>query len=238
MTVLSDLFTINFNPLRVVISLALALVIGLYIFFIYKKSFSGVMYSRNFNVSLILITLVTTLVLMLISTNITLALGMVGALSIVRFRTAIKDPIDTAFIFWAVGEGLALGVGFFDAAIIGGVVIGIFVLLLSAFKVRSAMPYLLVLHYSEAANGPIKQMIKQLPGARIRRITRPASWKNSSGWRGSMTPASSPTRGIWCPDLDHAFASPPGRAIVRLCGFCFCVRHPCLAYAFALYPLL
>ena len=153
------------------ISLALALVIGLYIFFIYKKSFSGVMYSRNFNVSLILITLVTTLVLMLISTNITLALGMVGALSIVRFRTAIKDPIDTAFIFWAVGEGLALGVGFFDAAIIGGVVIGIFVLLLSAFKVRSAMPYLLVLHYSEAANGPIKQMIKQLPGARIRSKT-------------------------------------------------------------------
>ena len=171
MTVLSDLFTINFNPLRVVISLALALVIGLYIFFIYKKSFSGVMYSRNFNVSLILITLVTTLVLMLISTNITLALGMVGALSIVRFRTAIKDPIDTAFIFWAVGEGQALGVGFFDAAIIGGVVIGIFVLLLSAFKVRSAMPYLLVLHYSEAANGPIKQMIKQLPGARIRSKT-------------------------------------------------------------------
>ena len=171
MTVLSDLFTINFNPLRVVISLALALVIGLYIFFIYKKSFSGVMYSRNFNVSLILITLVTTLVLMLISTNITLALGMVGALSIVRFRTAIKDPIDTAFIFWAVGEGLALGVGFFDAAIIGGVVIGIFVLLLSAFKVRSAMPYLLVLHYSETANGPIKQMIKQLPGARIRSKT-------------------------------------------------------------------
>ena len=171
MTVLSDLFTINFNPLRVVISLALALVIGLYIFFIYKKSFSGVMYSRTFNVSLILITLVTTLVRMLISTNITLALGMVGALSIVRFRTAIKDPIDTAFIFWAVGEGLALGVGFFDAAIIGGVVIGIFVLLLSAFKVRSAMPYLLVLHYSEAANGPIKQMIKQLPGARIRSKT-------------------------------------------------------------------
>ena len=171
MTVLSDLFTINFNPLRVVISLALALVIGLYIFFIYKKSFSGVMYSRNFNVSLILITLVTTLVLMLISTNITLSLGMVGALSIVRFRTAIKDPIDTAFMFWAVGEGLALGVGFFDAAIIGGVVIGIFVLLLSAFKVRSAMPYLLVLHYSEAANGPIKQMIKQLPGARIRSKT-------------------------------------------------------------------
>ena len=171
MTVLSDLFTINFNPLRVVISLALALVIGLYIFFIYKKSFSGVMYSRNFNVSLILITLVTTLVLMLISTNLTLTLGMVGALSIVRFRTAIKDPIDTAFIFWAVGEGLALGVGFFDAAIIGGGVIGIFVLLLSAFKVRAAMPYLLVLHYSEAANGPIKQMIKQLPGARIRSKT-------------------------------------------------------------------
>ncbi len=171
MSALSDLFVIHFSPLRMLIALALALVMGLYIFFIYKKSFGGVMYSRNFNVSLVLITLVTTLVLMLISSNLTLTLGMVGALSIVRYRTAVKDPIDTGFIFWAVGEGLALGVGFYDAAIIGGVIIGIFMLLLSAFKVRSAMPFLLILHYSEGASGTVKQMIKQLPGARVRSKT-------------------------------------------------------------------
>lgn len=168
---LQSLFTVNFNPLQVLISLTLALLIGLYIFFIYKKTFGGVMYSRNFNMTLIIITLVTTLMLMLITTNLTLTLGMVGALSIIRFRTAIKDPIDTGFLFWAVGEGVALGSGFYDVALIGGALIGIFMLLLSAFKVRSSMPYLLVLHYNEAASGAIKQMVKQLPGARLRSKT-------------------------------------------------------------------
>ncbi len=168
---LQSLFTVNFNPLQVVFSLGLALLGGLYIFFIYKKTFGGVMYSRNFNVTLIMITLVTTLMLMLITTNLTLSLGMVGALSIIRYRTAIKDPVDTGFLFWAVGEGVALGASFYDVALIGGALIGIFVLLISAFKVRSSMPYLLVLHYNEAASGAIKQMVKQLPGARMRSKT-------------------------------------------------------------------
>lgn len=168
---LQSLFTVNFNPLQVVFSLGLALLVGLYIFFIYKKTFGGVMYSRNFNVTLIMITLVTTLMLMLITTNLTLSLGMVGALSIIRYRTAIKDPVDTGFLFWAVGEGVALGASFYDVALIGGALIGIFVLLISAFKVRSSMPYLLVLHYNEAASGAIKQMVKQLPGARLRSKT-------------------------------------------------------------------
>lgn len=171
MTNLKDLFAIHFNPLQVVVSLVLALVVGLYIFFVYKKSFGGVMYSRNFNMSLIMVTLVTTLMLMLIGSSLTLSLGMVGALSIIRYRTAIKDPVDTGFLFWAVGEGVAIGAGFYDAAIIAGVLIGIFVLLLSAFKVKSAMPFLLVLHYNEAASGPVKQMVKQLPGARLRSKT-------------------------------------------------------------------
>lgn len=171
MTNLKDLFAIHFNPMQVVVSLVLALVVGLYIFFVYKKSFGGVMYSRNFNMSLIMVTLVTTLMLMLIGSSLTLSLGMVGALSIIRYRTAIKDPVDTGFLFWAVGEGVAIGAGFYDAAIIAGVLIGIFVLLLSAFKVKSAMPFLLVLHYNEAASGPVKQMVKQLPGARLRSKT-------------------------------------------------------------------
>ena len=168
---LQSLFTVNFNPLQVVFSLGLALLVGLYIFFIYKKTFGGVMYSRNFNVTLIMITLVTTLMLMLITTNLTLSLGMVGALSIIRYRTAIKDPVDTGLLFWAVGEGVALGASFYDVALIGGALIGIFVLLISAFKVRSSMPYLLVLHYNEAASGAVKQMVKQLPGARMRSKT-------------------------------------------------------------------
>ncbi|MEA5059499.1 MAG: DUF4956 domain-containing protein [Clostridia bacterium] len=168
---LSEFFAVNFNPLQVVLSLTLALIVGLYIFFIYKKSFGGVMYSRNFNVSLVLLTLVTSLMLMLIHNNLSLSLGMVGALSIIRYRTAIKDPVDTAFLFWAVGEGIAIGTGYYDAAIIAGALIGIFVLILSAVKVKSSMPFLLVLHYNESASAAVKQMVKQLPGARLRSKT-------------------------------------------------------------------
>ncbi|MDR0840167.1 MAG: DUF4956 domain-containing protein [Christensenellaceae bacterium] len=168
---LTELFAAKFNPLQVVLTLVIALVVGLYIFFIYKKTFGGVMYSRNFNMSLVMLTLVTSLMLMLINNSLTLSLGMVGALSIVRFRTAVKDPVDTTFMFWAVGEGIAIGTKFYDVAIIAGVLIGIFLLILSAFKVRSSMPFLLVLHYNEAASQPVRQMIKQLPGARVRSKT-------------------------------------------------------------------
>lgn len=171
MSNLQALFAVNFNPLQIIVSLTLAMLVGLYIFFIYKKTFGGVMYSRNFNVTLIILTLVTTLMLMLIHSNLSLSLGMVGALSIIRYRTAIKDPVDTGFLFWAVGEGIAIGTGYYDAALIAGALIGIFILLLSAFKIKASMPYLLVLHYNESASAAVKQMIKQLPGARLRSKT-------------------------------------------------------------------
>ncbi len=168
---LSDLFSITLSPLQVILTLSIALAVGLYVFFIYKKSFGGVMYSRNFNVSLVVLTLVTSLMLMLINNNLTLSLGMVGALSIIRFRTAVKDPMDTVFMFWAVGEGIAIGTKFYDVAIIAGVVIGIFILMLSAFKGKSSSPYLLIIHYNEAASVQIKQMIRQLPNARLKSKT-------------------------------------------------------------------
>ena len=97
------------SPLQVLLTLGIALLVGLFIFFIYKKSFGGVMYSRNFNVSLVMLTLVTALMLMLINNSLTLSLGMVGALSIVRFRTAVKDPIDTAYMFWSITMGILIG---------------------------------------------------------------------------------------------------------------------------------
>ncbi len=106
---IKSLFTATISPLQVVFTLLLAVVVGWYVFFNYRKTFGGVMYSRTFNLSLVLLTLVTSLVIMLISSNLTLSLGMVGALSIVRFRTAVKDPVDTVYMFWAVGEGIALG---------------------------------------------------------------------------------------------------------------------------------
>ena len=108
----SDLFTITMNPVQVILTLIVGLLVGLYVWFIYKKTFSGVMYSRTYGMTLVMMTIVTALMLMLINNSLTLSLGMVGALSIVRYRTAIKDPLDTAFIFWAVGEGIAVGTKF------------------------------------------------------------------------------------------------------------------------------
>ncbi|MBQ2985452.1 MAG: DUF4956 domain-containing protein, partial [Clostridia bacterium] len=124
----SDLFAITMNPLQVIITLLIGLLVGLYIWFIYKKTFAGVMYSRSFGITLVMMTVVTALMLMLINNSLTLSLGMVGALSIVRYRTAIKDPLDTVFIFWAVGQGIAIGTKFYDVAVIAGIVIGIFLL--------------------------------------------------------------------------------------------------------------
>ncbi len=168
---IKDLFNSSLSPLQIVFTLAVALVLGAFVFFIYKKTFGGVLYSRSFNLSLILLTMVTSLVLLLINNNLTMSLGMVGALSIVRFRTAVKDPMDTVFIFWAVGEGMALGAQFFDVALIGALVIGLVMVLLTSFKVRSSMPYLLILHYHEGANGPVKALLKQLPRCRLKSKT-------------------------------------------------------------------
>lgn len=174
----SDLFTITMNPVQVILTLIVGLLVGLYVWFIYKKTFSGVMYSRTYGMTLVMMTIVTALMLMLINNSLTLSLGMVGALSIVRYRTAIKDPLDTAFIFWAVGEGIAVGTKFYDVAIIAGIIIGIFVLLISGSRGNKggAQSYLLIIHYSEAAADAIRKMTKQLPGARLKsKVVRPGS---------------------------------------------------------------
>ena len=168
---ISDLFSGTLNPLQVVITLLVALAIGGFQYFIYKKTFSGVVYSRSFNLSLIMLTMVSALVIMLISSNLTLSLGMVGALSIVRFRTAIKDPIDTVFLFWAVGEGLALGAGFMDVGIIGALVIGVVMVIVTTIKGNNTLPYLLILHFDDRASQQIKGLIRQLPKAHVKSKT-------------------------------------------------------------------
>ncbi|MDL2218521.1 DUF4956 domain-containing protein [Christensenellaceae bacterium OttesenSCG-928-M15] len=168
---ITDLFNSPLSPIQIVITLGAALLVGGFIFLIYKYTFGGVLYSRTFNLSLIMITMVTSLVLSLITTNLTMSLGMVGALSIIRFRTAVKDPMDTTFMFWAVAEGMALGAQYFDLALIGMVVIGLIMVLLTSFKFRSSMPYLLILHFHENANGSIKSALKQLPKNKVRSRT-------------------------------------------------------------------
>lgn len=168
---LSSLFNSPLTPIQIIITLVTALLLGSFIFLIYKKTFGGVLYSRTFNLSLILLTMVTSLVIILITQNATLSLGMVGALSIIRFRTAVKDPMDTAFMFWSVSEGIALGAQFFDVALLGAAIIGIVLAVISLTKTRGAMPYLLILHYHEAAGNSVKGLVKQLPRTKVRSRT-------------------------------------------------------------------
>jgi uncharacterized membrane protein YhiD involved in acid resistance len=135
----------RFSPIEILINLGVSFIVGLFIFYVYKKTFQGVLYQRSFNVSLVAIAMVITLIIMTISGNLVLSLGMVGALSIVRFRTPIKDPVDLVFIFWAITVGIANGVGYFNISIIGSIVMTI-VLLFMTRKPEEDQPYLLVLH--------------------------------------------------------------------------------------------
>ena len=118
----------SFSALDMILAMGLALVVGLFIFLVYKKTFNGVMYSQSFGVSLIGMTLVTTLIILAVTSNVVLSLGMVGALSIVRFRTAIKEPIDIVFLFWAISAGIVLGAGLIPLAVFGSVFIGVILL--------------------------------------------------------------------------------------------------------------
>ena len=144
----------SFSALDMILAMGLALVVGLFIFLVYKKTFNGVMYSQSFGVSLIGMTLVTTLIILAVTSNVVLSLGMVGALSIVRFRTAIKEPLDIAFLFWSIAAGIVLAAGLIPLAVFGSVFIGVF-LLIFANKKSHVNPYIVVLrcdgHESEAA---------------------------------------------------------------------------------------
>lgn len=134
----------SFSLLDTALSLGAAFVIGLFIFYVYQKTYSGVLYSRSFNVSLVAILLVTTLVISGVTSNVVLSLGMVGALSIVRFRTAVKDPMDLVFLFWAIAEGILCGASLLPLALLGCPVLGIF-LLIFANKQQKDNPYLIII---------------------------------------------------------------------------------------------
>lgn len=147
----SDIFKSSFltnvtsvSLLDMVLALVLAFGVGLFVFFIYKKTYSGVMYSSSFGVTLIALTMITTLVILAVTSNVVLSLGMVGALSIVRFRTAIKEPMDIAFLFWSIAIGIVLGAGLIPLAVFGSVVIGIILLVFANHKDCSS-PYIVVL---------------------------------------------------------------------------------------------
>ena len=152
--------------LDMALAMALAFGLGLFIFLIYKKTFAGVMYSSSFGVTLVALTMISTLVILAVTSNVVLSLGMVGALSIVRFRTAIKEPLDIAFLFWAIAVGIVLAAGMIPLAVFGSVIIGV-VLLLFANRKSHVNPYIVVLrcegHDSEVmATEFLKKQVRRM----------------------------------------------------------------------------
>ena len=140
-------FLENINSVTIldmVIAMSLAFGLGLFIFLVYQKTYTGVMYSSSFGVTLVALTMITTLVILAVTANVVLSLGMVGALSIVRFRTAIKEPLDIAFLFWAIAVGIVLAAGMIPLAVIGSVIIGV-ILLVFVNRKSHLHPYILVL---------------------------------------------------------------------------------------------
>ncbi|MEK4249148.1 DUF4956 domain-containing protein [Paenibacillus sp. FSL W7-1287] len=147
----------------VVVGLIISFLIGMFIYAIYRITFRGVVYSYNYNVSFVLMTMITTLVIMTISTNIVLSLGMVGALSIVRFRTAVKDPLDIVYMFWAISAGIATGAKIYPLAIGGSLIIGLVIFWLSKRKVREEA-YLLIIRHTDEAINELRTELRKLKG--------------------------------------------------------------------------
>lgn len=138
----------SFSLVDTIAGLAIAFILGLFIFVIYKKTCSGIMYSQNFALSLIGLSLVTTLVIMAVTSNVILSLGMVGALSIVRFRAAIKEPVEIVYLFWAIAVGIVTGAGLIPLALIGSVIIGVVMLIFATRKTHDN-PYMLVMRLND-----------------------------------------------------------------------------------------
>lgn len=135
----------EFSLIDSMIALVTAFLLGLLIYNLYKRTFKGVMYSESFNLSLILLTLLTTFIILAVTSNVVLSLGMVGALSIVRFRTAIKDPLDLVYLFWAIGGGIVVGAGMIPLALIGSLFIAL-ILWIKAKVNQKNQPYLIIIH--------------------------------------------------------------------------------------------
>ncbi len=149
------------TPWAVAEAMLWALLAGVIIAFVYKRCYRGVLYSPSFSLTLVMMTLITTPVVMCIGSNVALSMGMVGALSIVRFRTAVKDPLDTAYMFWALTMGIILGAGLYITAFVVVAIIGAILFLMNLLQFSSPNAYLLVLHYDEEAEYEITQALRR-----------------------------------------------------------------------------
>lgn len=142
----------------VITNMFVTLIVGIFIYWVYKKTYTGVMYSRSFNVTILLTTMVTAMVMMVIGTNLALSLGMVGALSVIRFRSAIKDPKDIGFIFWGISSGLSAGTGAYVIAVIGSIIIAMILFMVQRGALEN-YPYLLVVKGSDVDEVKLRNIV-------------------------------------------------------------------------------
>ena len=159
------------SPMKMVIALAMGFAVGMIIALVYRKAFRGVLYSPSFATTLIMLCMITTPVVMCIKSNIALSMGMVGALSIVRFRTAVKDPLDTAYMFWALTMGILLGAELYTIALVVVAGISVAMLALSFFRLRSPNTFLLVTHYDATIENQIMELVRRIKVQRLRSKT-------------------------------------------------------------------
>lgn len=162
------------NPISVeaiILSLMLTFILAMVVYFTYRTTFSGVLYTRSFNISLVIMSLVTATIIMTISSNLVLSLGMVGVFSIVRFRTAIKDVMDNVYLFWAVSIGLVCGAGQYFIAITGTIAIAVILIFFDKINLTRKSPYLLVLNYDISSDSNVEKKLNTLPGYKIRSKT-------------------------------------------------------------------
>jgi hypothetical protein len=151
----------DFAVLDFIIAMGIAFALGLFILWVYKKTYNGVMYSSGFGLSLVAMAMITTLVILAVTSNVVLSLGMVGALSIVRFRTAIKEPMDIAFLFWAIAVGIVLGAGMIPLAVFGSVFVGM-VLWVFVNRKTTDQPYIMILNCTDGeAEGQALEQVRE-----------------------------------------------------------------------------
>ena len=166
-----DQFTGTVSIDQLILSLITAFALGMFIIYIYRKTYTGVVYSKAFALCVVLLSMITSLVISTINSNLSLSLGMVGALSIVRFRTAIKEPVDTVFMFWAITAGIMSGAGLYLPAIIASLAVGILYWISYLMGFKTASRYLFVLKYDLNFDAEVTSKLKELPKYKIRSKT-------------------------------------------------------------------
>lgn len=170
--IIRDSLIDNFNGSISVIQIALALVvsflIGVFIVYIYKKTYTGVIYSKSFSLCIILLSMITSIIICTINSNLALSLGMVGALSIVRFRTAIKEPVDTVFMFWAIAVGIMSGAGLYIIAIVASLLIGLLYFSMYVMGFKMNKQYLLIVKYDCNYDKEVSHQISKVKKSKLK----------------------------------------------------------------------